>query len=77
MMINFLFKNRQRLNHKCLFKPIENGGINIVDIRCKISALKASWICRWANKAPWVALGNYFLQCTECDYDMLTAMTPY
>ena len=62
MIINFLFKSRQRLNRKCLINTVENSGINLVDIRCKISALKASWICRWSNEAPWVALGNYFLQ---------------
>ena len=45
MMINFLFKNRQPLNGKCLINIVENGGINLVDIRYKISALKASWIC--------------------------------
>ena len=74
MIINFLFKSRQRLNHKCLINTVENGGINLVDIRCKISALKASWICRWSNEAPWVALGNYFLQCTGCNYDMFLNM---
>ena len=74
MIINFLFKSRQRLNRKCLINTVENGGINLVDIRCKISALKASWICRWSNEAPWVALGNYFLQCTGCNYDMFLNM---
>ena len=39
MIINFLFKSRQRLNRKCFINTIENVGINLVDIRCKISAL--------------------------------------
>ena len=58
MVINFLFKSRQRLNRKCLINTVENAGINLVDIGCKISALKASWICWWSNEAPWVALRN-------------------
>ena len=70
MIINFLFKSRQHLNRKCLINTVENGGTNLVDIRCKISALKGAWICRWSNETPWGALGNYFLQCTRCDYDM-------
>ena len=71
MIINFLFKSKQHLNRKCLINTVENGGINLVDIRCKISAIKASWRYQWSNEAPWVAS---FFQCTGCDYDMFLNM---
>ena len=39
IIMQFLFKNRQRINRKCLINSIENGGIGVVDIRSKIMAL--------------------------------------
>ena len=74
IIMQFLFKNRQRINHKCLINSIENGGIGVVDILSKIMAFKVSWVCRWLKKPLWTMVANTFLGNVGCTYEMLLCM---
>ena len=74
IIMQFLFKKRQRINRKCLINSIENGGIGVVDIHSKIMALKASWVCRWLKKPLWTMIANTFLGNVGCTYEMLLCM---
>ena len=45
-----------------MINSIENGGVNIVDVRSKISSLKAAWIIKWLEKLIWSVIASEFFK---------------
>ena len=58
----------------CLINSIENGGINLTDVRSKISSLKANWVLRWKDAPTWTPVANIFLNNINCNYEMCIKM---
>ena len=46
---NFLWNSKDRININCIIAKVEEGGINLVDVRTKIGSLKASWVSKWIS----------------------------
>lgn len=74
MISQFLWHRRNRINRNCIINDIENGGLNIVDIRTKISSLKAGWVNRWLNDPPWTTVANTYLEKIGCNFQLLLSM---
>lgn len=49
-LLNFIWKNRDRIKKNTLIGKFEQGGIGIIDIESKLYAVKASGIGRVLNK---------------------------
>ncbi len=57
----FLWGERDRIKRKVLYAPIEQGGLNMLDVASQMEALKASWINRLIldnGLANWSLFGN-------------------
>ena len=74
IITNFLWPNRSRINRNCLIDIVENGGINVVDIRSKITSLKATWVTKWLKKPIWSPMGNIFLHNINLTFDICVNM---
>lgn len=46
LIYNFIWDKTERIKRNTLIGNVFNGGLAIVDIECKIKALKASWVPR-------------------------------
>lgn len=46
IIYNFIWDKTERIKRNTLIGSVLNGGLAIVDIECKIKALKASWVPR-------------------------------
>ena len=44
ILFSFIWGKRDRIRRKVLYGPIKNGGLNMVDIKSKFEAVKASWL---------------------------------
>jgi hypothetical protein len=63
-MINFLWKNKKHhVRQDILRQSLEEGGLNLVDIKLKIKAQRAMWISKiWQNSFDkWAILADYFI----------------
>jgi len=61
---NFIWKGRKRrIKHQILYKPITEGGINLINIEAHFQALKASWVPRLLNHTndAWTCIPQYYL----------------
>ena len=61
MVSHFLWYGKNRINCNCVISSIENGGLNIVDIRSKIKSLKAGWIIWWTKNAIWSPIAESYV----------------
>ena len=46
ILYKFIWKNRERVKRKTLIRRIEDGGINMIDVKSFFNALQATWIKR-------------------------------
>ena len=76
-IINFLWNSHNRINRNCLISKIECGGINLVDVRSKIMALKATWISKWISndKLAWKNIANHRLHKIGLNIDLVLKFT--
>ena len=44
ILYKFIWKNRERVKRKTLIRRIEDGGINMIDVKSFFNALQATWI---------------------------------
>ena len=58
---------------KCTINTIENGGLNIIDLRSKIQSLKVTWLLRWKNPL-WKPVADVLLTKIRCCFPVLFAM---
>ena len=70
IITNFMWNN----NRNCIINDIENGGINIVDVRSKINSLKASWVIKWEGYPRWVPVADVFLKHVGLDFELCLQM---
>ena len=56
-----------RINRNCVINAIENGGINLIDIRSKIQSLKITWLSKWLTSPIWTPVANEFLKMYSVD----------
>ena len=70
---DFLWKKRSRINRNCLISKIEEGGINLVDVRSKIESLKCSWISKWSDNInlPWYNLATAIFKQHNLNFEIL------
>ena len=59
ILFKFLWPNKERLKRKTLILPMEEGGLNMVDIKSFFNSLQARWIniIVESNK-NWAYIGN-------------------
>ena len=74
MITQFLWHGKNCINRNSIINTIEKGGLNIVDVKTKISSLKAGWVNRWLNDPPWTAIAQSYLEKIGCSYEMLLLM---
>ena len=46
MLFNFLWDGRDRISRKAMIGRIEDGGINMIDVKSQCKSIKAAWIPR-------------------------------
>ena len=77
---NFLWQNRDRINRNCIIANILDGGLNLVDVKCKIAALKATWISRWISSAhllAWHNSASMILKKISLNLDIMTSFNVF
>ena len=74
MVSKFLWHGRDRISRNCIINDIENGGINIVDVKTKINSLKAGWVKRWLNHPPWTVVAQSYIEKLGFNFDLLFSM---
>lgn len=50
IIYNFLWGKRERIKRKSLVRSINEGGLGLIDVECKLKSVKAGWIKRLYNK---------------------------
>ena len=59
ILYKFLWPNKERLKRKTLILPMEEGGLNMVDIESFFNSLQARWINRIVeSNENWAYIGN-------------------
>ena len=63
LLYKFVWKSKDRIKRKVLIKPIEEGGLGMIDIVSQFNALKAAWMTRiLQNKdTNWSKLARFYL----------------
>ncbi len=51
LIYNFIWKGKDRIKINVLIGNQEKGGINMVDVECKIKAHKAAWVSRISDSS--------------------------
>ena len=69
-----MWNNRDRINRKCTINTVENGGVNVIDVRSKIQSLKIPWLIRWLKSPLWEPVAEAFLKKIGCSLQMLLHM---
>ncbi len=73
-IFKFLWGKRDRIKRKSVINSLEDGGLNMMDVRSQLSAIKASWATRIVN-APdhhlWSYLPKMYLSVFGPDYLIL------
>ena len=69
-----MWNNRDRINRKCTINTVENGGVNVIDVRSKIQSLKIPWLIRWSKSPLWEPVTEAFLKKIDCSLQMLLHM---
>ena len=65
LIFNFIWKPTEPIKRNQIINPIEEGGLNIIDIPSHFEALKAVWISRIMQDAAgdsWAMLPKYYLR---------------
>ena len=57
ILYKFIWKNRERVKRKTLIRNIEDGGINMLDVKSVFNALQATWIKKFLEN-PNNIIGN-------------------
>ncbi len=74
LIFRFLWGKRDRIKRKSIINTLEKGGLNMVDVRSQLSAIKASWVGRIIS-APsehlWSYLPKQYLSKFGDDYYIL------
>ena len=70
---NFLWNKRNRINRNCLYAKVEQGGLGLIDIKSKISSLKATWITKWftSENEAWTDIACMFLNKIELTIEII------
>jgi len=73
-IFRYLWGKRDRVKRKSIINNIQSGGLNMVDVRSHLNAIKASWVCRITN-APenhvWAYLPKLYLSKFGRDFYIL------
>ncbi len=73
-IFRYLWGKRDRVKRKSIINNIQSGGLNMIDVRSHINAIKASWVCRIVN-APenhlWAYLPKFYLSKFGHDFFIL------
>jgi len=68
---SFLWKAKDRIKRNTLITNYNEGGINMVDIECVVSGLKAAWIPRLLNTRESESILNIYLLKNRLNINML------
>ena len=74
MISHFIWRGKNRINRNCVINSVENGGLNLVDVRLKIKSLKAGWINRWMKNPLWALIAESFLKAIGVNFNLLLRM---
>lgn len=64
---NFIWDGKKAppINMETLYRPVEEGGINLLDIKARNEAILLKWMATYANfsntRAPWTFLGDILI----------------
>ena len=74
LLNKFVWHGKSQINRKCTINTIENGGLNIIDLRSKIQSLKVTWLLRWIKNPLWKPVADAFLTKIRCCFPVLFAV---
>ena len=74
MISHFIWRGKNRINRNCVINSVENGGLNLVDVRLKIKSFKAGWINRWMKNPLWALIAESFLKAIGVNFNLLLRM---
>ena len=74
MISHFIWHGTKRINCNCVTNPVENGGLNLMDVRLKIKSLKAGWINRWMKNPLWAVIAESFSKAIGVNFNLLLRM---
>ena len=71
---SFMWNSKDRIRRNVLINKQDKGGIDMVDIDCKVNAIKAAWMSRIVTNpnAKWVSFFKYFLHHLDLKLEFLT-----
>ena len=75
-LFKFIWNSNDRIRRNVLINNKDNGGIDMIDIECKVKALKAAWVSRifLNDECKWVSFLKEFLHRINFRLEHMTKM---
>ena len=74
IMYDFVWDKKDRIKRNTVISSVEDGGISMIDVKSKVSSIKAGWIKRLKENSKWSRILQWYLEANALDIDYMLKM---
>ena len=78
LVFKFLWDGKDKIRRTIITNTLKNGGLNMINIKAQMNALKAAWIPRiYDEKHSFNKIPHYYLKMIAPDINIILKMTSF